>query len=202
MPSRRIEAASRGTPRRHIQAITGDLQGDRQLTARLEKNSRQIQQQVQEITNELQRNRELVKQLNMASGELQRQVAAIVHELREDRELAARLEAANGELRQQVQAIADELPRNRDRAKHLDERIDARLAQFGRGLEQLDHQVAEGRRIADSAKRPDRGNLPVRHTPGNSGRGPSQSNLLLLAILKQNLMWTVRDGASVRVSMP
>ncbi len=180
---KRIEAAS-GALQGHIQAITGDLQGDRQLTARLEKNSRQIQQQVQEITNELQRNRELVKQLNMASGELQRQVAAIVHELREDRELAARLEAANGELRQQVQAIADELPRNRDQAKHLDERIDARLAQFGRGLEQLDHQVAEaGESLTQQSARIAEIYRYVIRRETQAG-GSSQSDLLLLAMLE------------------
>jgi hypothetical protein len=179
----KIEAVG-GELRQHVQAIAGDVQGNRRLTARLETESRELRQQLQAITDELRRNTELARRLDTASGELRQLVEAIASELRLDGELATRLEAVNGELQQRVQAITDELRRDREQARQVGEQAGTRQAGFGRDLARLDHRVAgvseslteQSSRIAEIYR------YVIRRE--TQAGGSSQGDLLLLAMLE------------------
>jgi hypothetical protein len=146
--------AARGALEQTMQAITGEVRRNGDLTRRLEAASGELRQQAQAQADELRNGKALLSRLEAGSGELRQQAQAQADELGNDRELLSRLEAATGELRQQMQVITGELRRNSELIKHFDEETGARQNQLGEDLMKLGHQVAAfGDALADQSSR-------------------------------------------------
>jgi hypothetical protein len=140
--------------------------------------------QLQAISGELQQNKDVARRLQAASTEAGQQMQTVTDELRRNREAVRQLQAASAELGQQMHQVTGELQRNKELLSQLHERAGAQRNELGRDVTELDHRIAAfGESLAEQSVRISGiyRYVALRETPAVSS---ADNGSLLLAMLE------------------